>query len=121
MQTQKVKRMIYPAISILLLSIEFVICRYLLFNLHELKQLPFVLFIFGLIVILCSTIFNSKKTMACTVLGYISSFFIGVIFQVDWIDSHGTAMNSLWIWFVFGMLAFVIIGSVWELIDKARK
>ncbi|MDD2268885.1 MAG: hypothetical protein PHY15_04950 [Eubacteriales bacterium] len=51
----------------------------------------------------------------------IASFFMGILFQVDWIDSHGTAMNNLWIWFAFGMLAFVIIGVVLEIISKVLK
>lgn len=113
--------MIWPAISVFLLSIGFVVCRYLLFDLHGMKQLPLALFIFGLIVICISAVFNGKMIMIFTVLGYIASFFMGVLFQADWIDSHGTAMNNLWIWFLLGMLAFVAIGVVLEIVSKAMK
>lgn len=121
MQSNKIKRMMWPVISIILLIISFIICRYFLFDLHGMKQLIFALFIFGLIVICIAAIFNSKITMICTAVGYMASFLMGIIFQADWIDSHGTAMNNLWIWFTLGMIAFVILGVFAEIISKVMK
>jgi len=119
MESNKTKRSIWTAIiTAFFMCIGFVICRYFLFDLHGMKELPFVLFIFGIIVICTAYIFNSKRIMICTAIGYILSFFMGVLFQADWIDSHGIAMNSLWIWFVLGMITFIIIGVIWEFINN---
>lgn len=121
MQSNRIKRVMWPAISIFLLSTGYILCRYLFFDLYGMKELPLILFVFGLIVICIAALFNSKKIMVCSSWGYSISFFMGILFQTDWIDSKGTAMNSLWIWFALGMLTFVLIGVVWEAISKAIK
>ena len=59
--------------------------------------------------------------MICTAIGYNLGFYMGVIFQVNWIDSHGTAMNSLWIWFTLVLLGSVLIGIIWDVIETVYK
>ena len=121
MKSDNIKRIIWAAASIFILCIGFFICRYLLFDLHGMGEWPLDLFVFGLIVICASGLFNGKKIMICTALGYIISFFMALLFSVDWIDANGFARSSLWIWWTIAMVTFVIIGAIWEIISKIIK
>lgn len=118
MKSDKKKRAVWATASASVLCIEYVVLRYLLFDLHGMKQLPLILFAFGLIVICISEIINGKQLMICTVSGFIISFLIGARFKTDWVDSHGTAMDNLWVWFTLGMLAFVLVGVILEIMSK---
>lgn len=104
-----------------LLFISFLLCRYVFFDLHQMKQFPLVLFLLGLSIISVASIFNKPKLAICTVLGYSAGFTMGLLFDVDWTDSHGTKMTSTWIWFVVVMLLFICIGVIWEVISKKIK
>lgn len=121
MKNIKIKRNIWAIVFIFLLFISFLLCRYVFFDLHQMKQFPFVLFLLGLSIIIVASIFNKSKLAICTVLGYNVGVTMGLLFGVDWTDSHGTKMNSTWIWFVVVMLFFICIGVIWEVISKKIK
>ncbi len=121
MESNTIKRIIWTVISLFILSMGFLLCRYAFFNLHGMIQFPFLLFVFGLIVICIAAVFNGKIIMISTALGYTVSFFIGVLFQTEWIDSHGTIYNNLWIWWELMTLFFVCVGVTWEMINKKKK
>ena len=121
MQADKTKRFLFTTISAFLLCVGFLIIRYAIFTLHYLSDWSLFLFIFGAVVISVATVFNGKKTMIFAASGYIVGFFAGVLFQTDWVDSKGTAMNSLWIWWTCTMLIFVFIGAAWEIAGRKMK
>ena len=121
MKSEKFERVKWTVISAISLYIGFLICRYLLFDLHGMREWPFDLFIFGIFVICVAGIFNAKRIMLCTVSGYCVGFFMGVLFEVKWIDSNGASRNNLWIWFTLTMIVFVSVGVVWEIVNKINK
>lgn len=115
------KRLCFTALSILLLTIEFLFCRFVMFDLHGMKEFPFVLFLDGLFVIIISAVFNSTKTMLCTVVGYIAGFVLAALFNKDWIAMYGARMNNFWLWFMGGMAAFILIGVIWDVVSRIYK
>ena len=95
---------------------------YTLVALHGMMSFPFYLLVFGLSVIAIAALCNGKRTMICTVSGYMIGFVLGALFNVDFIDEHGTSMDTFWIWWILTMLAFVSAGAIWDIaIRIARK
>ncbi len=115
----KHKRILYAVVTFVLLSIEFLVFRYVLFNLHGMIDLPFWLFVFCVAVILVSAFWNSIRTMVLTVVGYEVGSFLGLLFERTCIDEHGASRSDLWIWFVAGIVACVMVGIIWEIISRA--
>lgn len=121
MNNAKPNRILSPAGSVALLTIGYLIFRYALFDLHHMKQWPLVLFVLGLIIIGVSALFACPRIMLSAAVGYHIGYIAGLLFNREWVDAHGTAMNNTWIWCTLVMLAFVCIGAAWELIGKAKK
>lgn len=109
------RNVIIHLLSLGVLCIGFLLFRYVLFDIHGMKQFPLGLFVIGVISLVISFFFNGKITPICTAFAYIIGFSIGVLFQEDGIDAGGTATNNLWIiWsvvFVFINL-FVIMYNI---------
>ena len=115
------KRIIYPIAASVLLFICFLLCRYCFFNLHGMKDWPVILFTFGLIVIIVSALFNSRKVMICTPIGYIMGFVLGMLFNTDSLDPGGGILNNAWIIWTTSFLMLIIIGVVLEVVTKRIK
>lgn len=105
------RNVIIHLLSLGMLCIGFLLCRYVLFDIHSMKQFPSGLFVIGVISLVISFFFNGKITPICTAFAYIIGFSIGVLFQEDRIDLGGTATNNLWIiWSVVFVL--IILGGI---------
>ena len=106
------------------LSVAFFLCRYTFFALHGMMQWPFVLFVFGLIAIIFAAIFDARKVMACTVVGYMNGFAFGMLFH--WDSYHpergpGVYTNNNWLLWTLFFLLFIAIGVIWEILDKHKR
>lgn len=99
----------------------FLLCRYSFFSMHGMKQWPLDLFIVGLIVIVIASVLNSRKVLACTVIGYIGGFALGMIFNTDGVDQGGGATNNAWIIWTLSFIAIIIISVFWELVSRHKK
>lgn len=105
------RNVIIHLLSLGVLCIGFLLFRYVLFDIHGMKQFPLGLFVIGVISLVISFFFNGKITPICTAFAYIIGFSIGVLFQEDGIDAGGTATNNLWIiWSV--VFVFIILGGI---------
>ena len=106
------------------LSVAFLLCRYTFFALHGMMQWPFVLFVFGLISIIFAAIFNARKVMVCTVMGYMLGFVFGTLFH--WDSYHpergpGVYTNNNWaLWTLFFFL-LITLGIIWEFASKRKR
>lgn len=117
----KKTRIFWVVGAIISLCVCFVLCSYLFFGLHGMKQYPIFLLAAGLIALIVAAFFDSRKVMIFTVVGYIGGFALGMIFAVDGIDQGGGATNSAWkIWTVSFIVA-ILIGVIWELVSKHLK
>jgi hypothetical protein len=101
--------------------LTFVLCRYVLFSLHGMKQWPFILFVLGMVFLNVSLIFNLKIVVYSSLLSYITGFLIGYLFQFDYEDIGGGRLNSLWIIWTVTMVSIVVMGITVEIIRRFMK
>ncbi|WP_313183785.1 hypothetical protein [Lacrimispora sp.] len=101
--------------------ISYLLCQYGFITLHNSKEWPLVLFLFGYVIILIGSFFYLKKLMVSTVAGYIIGFLCGIMFNKDGMDPGGGRTNNAWLIWTFSFLGIVIIGIIWEIIDKCIK
>ncbi|MBS5956663.1 MAG: hypothetical protein KIC73_07095 [Clostridiales bacterium] len=78
----------------LLLYLVYFLCRYMFIHLHGMKEWPFDLLVFGLIIITVAAFFNARRVMVLTVVGYIGGFAMGIMFGVDGVDPGGGKTNN---------------------------
>ena len=120
MNESKRNRLFWIAGAAAALVLCFLLCRYLFFDFHGNKQWPVVLLVAGLITSGVAAIFDGKKLMICTVLGYIAGFAFGIAFGVDGVDQGGGATNNWWIIWTISFVAIIVIGAIWEIISRRR-
>ena len=109
-------------VSTLILVLGFVLCRFVFFDIHGMKQLPLILFVCGLVVTAVSSLCKCKFVPIANSVGYIIAFVIAVIFESDYADPTGAmTMNNLWIIWTVAYLCFVVIGIVAEIVKRHRK
>ena len=115
------KRILWLIGSNFLLFIEYILCRYILIDLHGMYEWPRAIYIFGIIVIIIAAIFDRRKIMLCTVSGFIAGFTLGALFNVDGFDNGGGTTNNFWIWWTLTMVNIIFIGIIWEIVLKRIK
>lgn len=121
MKIEKKKRIIWVVGALAALCICFLLCRYLFFGLHGMKQFPVIVLIYGLIALLIAAIFDGRKVMICTVAGYIGGFALGMLFNIDGVDSGGGRTNNAWQIWLISFIIIVLAGIIWELVSKRAK
>lgn len=108
--------------SILIPSIihifSFIIIRYVMFDIHGMKQFPLILFLCVFIVIIVSALIKSKITPYILSISYSIGFIIGLIFQKNGNDLGGGLENNLWIIWVSSIFIILIISIILESIIK---
>ena len=114
------KRITYSIAASALLFVCFLLCRYHFLHLHGMEEWPVNLFVFGMSVIIVSAIFDSRKVMIFTSVGYIIGFAFGILFNADSFDAGGGRLNNAWIIWTVSFLILIVIGVVWEIIAKMR-
>ncbi|MBE6629319.1 MAG: hypothetical protein E7624_00535 [Ruminococcaceae bacterium] len=108
------KNIIVHLLSLFVLFIGFMLCRYVFFDIHGNIGLPACLFIVGLIPVAISFFFKGKITPICTAFAYIAGFIAGVIFQTDGVDVGGGTTNNLWIIWVVVFVCLTLAGIICE-------
>ncbi|MCD8003314.1 MAG: hypothetical protein LUG88_05320 [Clostridia bacterium] len=126
------KKRIAAFVSLDVLALSYgIIGSYPVYELHHMKEWPFDLFIFGVIVIaIAGLAVGAKFTPSLTAVGYAIGFIAGYLFQYDYVimaDSDGNVLemgNSLWIiWtyvFVGSILAGIIIDAAVGVVKKIK-
>ena len=111
---QHKKLLLVHLISFGVLFLGTVVCRYAFFGLHELKEWPYDLMRFGIIALVISLLAGKRYVPWVTSVGYFAWFWIGVIFNKETVDAHGTrgyTMPFIWLW---GFLACILLGFLLE-------
>ena len=116
------KNIIVHLLSLCVLSIGFVLCRYVFFDIHGIKQLPVWLFVVGMIAMAVSFFLEGKTTPICTAVAYIVGFIAGAIFQTNGVDAGGGTTNNLWIIWAVVFVCLTLVGIICEkFIGSAKK
>ena len=108
------KNVMIHLLALGLLCIGFVLCRYVFFDIHGMKQWPAILFGIGIIAVVISFILDGKTTPICIAFSYIVGFVVGIIFQTDGIDSGGARTNNLWIIWTVVFICLTLIGIIYD-------
>ncbi len=114
------KNMIY-FISLCMLCIEFILCRYVFFEIHGMKDWSLILFLFGLFVMVISFLLKARLVSIFTAIAYMVGWIAGIIFQTNDVDLGGGRTNSLWILWTVVFIFSVILSVLIQLIVIKKK
>ena len=116
------KNVVLHLLSLCVLCIGFVLCRYVCFDIHGMKQLPVLLFGAGAVSVAISFFLKGKTTPICTAVAYIVGFIAGIIFQTDGMDAGGATTNNLWIIWSVVFVCLTFVGFISEkFVGSAKK
>lgn len=115
------KLLLTHGISFGILLIGFLMCRFVFFELHGMREWPLDLWIAGTVVILASLIARKQLVPWFTAVGYLLGFFAGLIFHTEGSDPGGGRTDNLWqIWTVVFAVC-ILAGFIFEIVMKWRK
>ena len=115
---KNIKRLITAFLSAALLFAGYVLTRYVLFDLHGMKQWPLTLLVIGGLVAGVAWFLKARIIPLAASAAYTISFFIGELLQTNSIDAGGTATNNLWIIWTGVYLICILIAFIAELIVR---
>ena len=110
-------------LSVAILSLVFVLIRYVLLDLHGMKQWPLTLFLAGIAVVGISSAFGCRLIPVIAGVSYPVSFLIGMLLQTESVDPSGARTNNLWLIWTGTYLAMMLAGAVseWAITRGNRK
>ena len=113
-------RILTALLSVVLLLAGYVLTRYMLFDLHGMKQWPLILLIISTVVVVAAWVQKSRLIPLITSAAYTASFFSGVLFHTNSVDPGGTATNNLWIIWTGMYLLIILVSIIIELVSRFR-
>lgn len=113
-------RILTALLSVVLLLAGYVLTRYMLFDLHGMKQWPLTLLIIGAVVNVAALFQKSILIPLITSAAYTVSFFAGVLFHTNSVDVGGTATNNLWIIWTGVYLLIILVSIIIGLLSRFR-
>ena len=115
------KLLLTHGISFGILLLGFLLCRFVFFDLHGMREWPFDLWMAGMVVILVSLIAKKQFVPWFTAVGYLLGFFAGLIFHTEGFDPGGGRTDNLWqIWTVVFAIC-ILVGVIFEIAMKWKK
>lgn len=109
------------SIVVIALITEYIICSYMALNLFNNLDVTKYLFVLCLFIAGISVIFNKNTIAICIVSGYMVSFLMGVLCNVEFNDSHETIQSTWYVWFVCGIGTMLIVGVILEIFAVLRE
>ena len=108
-------------LSFFILAIGFILCRFVFFNIHGMKQWPELLFVAGLVFLAISFLIKGKTAPVFTSLAYSVGFISGTLLKTNSADPGGGSMNNLWIIWTVVFFFLALIGFVTETFVGKKK
>lgn len=108
-------------VSLGIIFLGFLLCRFVFFELHGMKEWPLDLLIAGVVVLGISLLAKKKYFPWFVSGGYYIGFWLGVIFHTEGFDPGGGRTDNLWqIWTVVFAVC-ILAGVIFEIAMKWRK
>ena len=101
-------------ISVVVLLLGFVLCRYVFFDVHGMKSWPLMLLAVGGVVLVLSVLCKCRCLPWFTSLGYPVSFAIAAVFQQTHTSPSGMTSNNLYLIWIIAYAAIIVIGVIAE-------
>ena len=108
-------------VSLGILLFGFVLCRFVFFGLHGMKEWPVDLLVAGFVVLLVSLLAKKQFIPWFTASGYLLGFIAGVIFHTEGFDPGGGKTDNLWQIWTAVFVVCILAGIVFEIVMKWRK
>ena len=99
------------------LLLSYYLCRYPLYDLHQMKQWSMLLLNVGSVLMAAAVLGNAPCTCLAIGPGYLLSFFIGYLLQFD----YGIGLNSHWWIWTLAYLILIILGFAADCIHSNRE
>lgn len=121
MKQMHLKNKILWGISMIgLIGISYLLCRFVFYGMHGMKQWPNLLAIVGLIIIVVASLLGNRLVSASTVVGYMGGFILAMIFNTDGLDQGGGRINNAWKIWTTVLILSILIGSIISFISRQR-
>lgn len=102
-------RNIWGIFSVGLIILSYLLVRFVLFDLHGLKDWPNYLAIFSIVTLVIASIFKKRIVFIGVIFGYLAGFAAAMIFSTSGVDAGGGGTNNAWIiWTVFLLVSTVV-------------
>ena len=118
MESNKKRNWIFGGFSLIILLLEYFICRYLFFDLHGMREFPQLLLLVGVVFLLLAAAGGLKIFSISVLTGYPLGFICGMALQSYGTDPGGGRTSNGWIIWGGIFLACVVVGV---LIDLAKR
>ncbi len=107
---KQINRFLRPAVSLLMLTGEYLLVRGPLFYLHGMMQWPQILALAAAAGILLSVGLDLKNLDLFSAAGYGCGFMAGLLFHQYGTDPGGSRTDNLWLIWATMLLTFMCIG-----------
>ena len=114
------KHFLQAIFAAIILLFEFLLCRFILFDWHGMKDFPLLLFLFGMGVIFLSLPSVSHSIRFSVPIGYASGFFSGILFHSYGTDPGGGRTDDLWLIWGAVYLVCILAGIALEILYRRR-
>ena len=114
------KEVIWIIGLLLCLGVSYLLCRFVFFDIHGMKDWPDLLACVSLVVLLAAIALKLRWTSAAAAFGYIFGFVLGVVFNTDGLDPGGGRTNNFWIIWTLGMLFCIVAGLAADIALKLK-
>ena len=103
-----------------ILLVDFLLCRYLFFDLHGMKDWPEFMLGLGIFVLVVSFLLKGQHLPLISANGYLAGFVAGLIFHTNGVDPSGGRTNNMWLIWLAVWLGVVLVGGAVELICRRK-
>lgn len=107
--------------SFICFDLLYLLCRYVLFDLHGMKQWPDLLAAAGIIVLAAALVKHCKALILCTNIGYTAGFFSGICFHSYGTDAGGGMTSNTWMIWTLVYAGFMLLGLLIDLVRKRHQ
>lgn len=104
-----------------ILLVDFLLCRYLFFDLHGMKDWPVFMLGLGIAVLVISFLMKGQHLPLISANGYLAGFVAGLVFHSNGFDPGGGRTNNMWLIWLLVWLAVVAIGIVAEVFFSQKR
>ena len=115
------KRLLRYLLWLLMLCVGFVLCRYICFPLHGMKEWPVLLFIAGAAILTAASLMKTAYVPAVTAAAYTAAFFLGVLLQSNGTDPGGGTTNNLWSIWTLAYIILIAVSVLAEILIKKKR
>lgn len=129
----KINRAAWTIGSVVALFICYLICRFVFYGLHGMKDWPFVLLVLGETVIAIAAFTDSRTAMGCAAADYGVGFIAGMLFSgygyrdygsnVDgeFVVEYRALVDNGWLIWTAVYLTVILAGIIGEIVGRHQK